>query len=120
MRRYNRSSISSASWREGGDIRYVNDGGLLFVAADLCRALRYKLNNIGAPNVTAALLDIRKGEKHLVELEVAPGTYSPYSRHIVIDMTMTIQLIARAQRRDPQDVANEPELRDWLARIVRE
>jgi len=112
-------AIHHLPWPESGhEVRFVERaGGLWFVAADICRPLRFTLNRAGAINVTQALACVGPDDKMLVRLETSPGTFRPFTRYMLVSEAGLESLVAEAlARRVPAvDTADVPA----LARLVR-
>ncbi|MBM3082078.1 hypothetical protein IMF23_01380 [Chelatococcus daeguensis] len=106
-------------WPETGDeVRFVERaGGLWFVAADVCRSLRFTLNRAGAINVTQALACVGPDDKMLVRLETSPGTFRPFTRYMLVSEAGLEALVAEGLvRRAPAvDAVDLPA----VARLVR-
>ncbi len=112
-------AIHRLPWPENGDeVRFVEHaGGLWFVAADVCRPLRFTLNRAGAINVTQALACVGPQDKMLVRLETSPGTFRPFTRYMLVSEAGLESLVAEglARRVPAVDAADVPA----LARLVR-
>lgn len=112
-------TVHSLTWPGSGDVvRFVQRGGRLwFVAADICRALRFSMNRAGIINVTQALACVGPDDKLLVRLETSPGTFRPFTRYMLVSETGLEALVAEAlRRRMPRAEAGELPA---LCRLVR-
>ncbi|WP_342364058.1 hypothetical protein [Terrarubrum flagellatum] len=120
MKKFRANGIHKLPWVNGRVIRFVLDNaGPRFVAADVCRAIGYRLNAAGAPNTTVALATIDSTEKELAELEVDPSlVHHPYVRFMLISPIALIQIVAMARENDPGPVAEDPAMRLWLSSVI--
>ena len=103
-----------------GSNRYVRvvwiEQELWCVAADLCWATGLALSSNGRPNVTEALKTIAPKHRRFARLEVARGSFRPFTCYALTTMVGVEEIVERKRIQAGEVSISEGDLRAWLAR----
>jgi hypothetical protein len=112
---FRQSDVRETEWPNGQRVRHVRTRmGLLFVAADICRAIEFPLGAIGVPNVDQVLSDLPVYEQFWGKIDTSSCAGSVDASYAMIGVTSILHLIDIRRQADRARNPGDVEFAVWL------